>query len=167
MLAQERDELVVRGRVDDRVLGEPAQVAGHRAPVGLVGEQELAERGRVRVAGDEGGFYAAYQYSGGESWKATASYHRPRSVCPFREVGRQPIRVSTAMAMTARTLVQRYLMGKFPASRAELMDRARRQGADQGVVVLVGRLPEGRFESAVDVEHALGHERRDERRDRR
>jgi hypothetical protein len=60
--------------------------------------------------------------------------------------------------MTARTLVQKYLMGEFPASRDELVDRARRQGADQGVVTLVRHLPGERFESAVDVEHALGHE---------
>jgi hypothetical protein len=62
------------------------------------------------------------------------------------------------MAMTARTLVQRYLMGGFPASRGELVDRARQQGADQGVIALVRQLPEERFESAADVERALGHE---------
>jgi Protein of unknown function (DUF2795) len=62
------------------------------------------------------------------------------------------------MAMTARTLVQRYLMGGFPASRGELVDRARRQGADQGVIALIRQLPGERFESAADVERALGHE---------
>jgi hypothetical protein len=61
-------------------------------------------------------------------------------------------------AMTARTLVQKYLIGKFPASRDELVDRARRQGADQGVLALVRQLPGERFESAAEVEHGLGHE---------
>ena len=62
------------------------------------------------------------------------------------------------MAMTARTLVQKYLIGKFPASRDELVDRARRQGADQGIVALVRQLPGERFESAAEVVRALGHE---------
>jgi hypothetical protein len=66
------------------------------------------------------------------------------------------------MAMTARTLVQKYLIGKFPASRDELVDRARRQGADQRLVSLVRHLEEERFESAADVERALGHEHRAE-----
>jgi uncharacterized protein with PIN domain len=60
--------------------------------------------------------------------------------------------------MTARTLVQKYLMGTYPASRDELVDRAQREGADQGVVALVRHLPGERYESAVDVERALGHE---------
>jgi hypothetical protein len=63
------------------------------------------------------------------------------------------------MVMTARTLVQKYLSGTFPASRDELVARAQRQGADQGVVGVVRRLPDERFESAAAVEHALGHER--------
>jgi Protein of unknown function (DUF2795) len=67
-------------------------------------------------------------------------------------------RVFTVMAMTARTLVQKYLIGKFPASRDELVDRARRQGADQGIVSLVRQLPGERFESAAEVVRALGHE---------
>jgi Protein of unknown function (DUF2795) len=67
-------------------------------------------------------------------------------------------RVFTVMAMTARTLVQKYLIGKFPASRDELVDRARRQGADQGIVSLVRQLPGERFESAGEVVRALGHE---------
>jgi hypothetical protein len=62
------------------------------------------------------------------------------------------------MAMTARTLVQKYLIGTFPASRDELVDRARRQGADQGIVSLVRQLPGERFESAAEVVRALGHE---------
>jgi hypothetical protein len=66
--------------------------------------------------------------------------------------------VFTVMAMTARTLVQKYLIGKFPASRDELVDRARRQGADQGIVSLVRQLPGERFESAGEVVRALGHE---------
>ena len=66
--------------------------------------------------------------------------------------------VFTVMAMTARTLVQKYLIGTFPASRDELVDRARRQGADQGIVSLVRQLPGERFESAGEVVRALGHE---------
>ena len=66
------------------------------------------------------------------------------------------------MAMTARTLVQKYLMGTFPATRDELVGRAQGQGADRGLVALIGHLEEERFESAADVERALGREHRGE-----
>jgi uncharacterized protein DUF2795 len=61
------------------------------------------------------------------------------------------------MAMTAKTVVQKYLIGTYPATRDELVERAKRQGADAGIVGLVRRLREERFESACDVERALGH----------
>ncbi|MCH6169960.1 DUF2795 domain-containing protein [Pseudonocardia alaniniphila] len=60
--------------------------------------------------------------------------------------------------MTASTVVQKYLMGDYPASRDELVDRARRQGADQAIVSLVRNLQVERFTSAADVERALGEE---------
>ncbi|WP_433298729.1 DUF2795 domain-containing protein [Pseudonocardia sp. CA-142604] len=60
--------------------------------------------------------------------------------------------------MTASTVVQKYLMGDYPASRHELVDRARRQGADQAIVSLVRNLQNERFTSAADVERALGEE---------
>ncbi|MFD1515920.1 DUF2795 domain-containing protein [Pseudonocardia yunnanensis] len=60
--------------------------------------------------------------------------------------------------MTASTVVQKYLMGEYPASRDELVDRARRQGADQAIVSLVRNLQNEHFTSAADVERALGEE---------
>jgi hypothetical protein len=60
------------------------------------------------------------------------------------------------MAMTARTVVQKYLMGEYPTSRDELVARAQRQGADQGVVSLVRNLQDDRYDSPVVVERALG-----------
>jgi len=60
--------------------------------------------------------------------------------------------------MTASTVVQKYLMGEYPRSRDELVDRARRQGADQVVVSLVRNLPNEQFTAAADVERALGEE---------
>jgi Protein of unknown function (DUF2795) len=71
-------------------------------------------------------------------------------------------RVFSVMAMTARTLVLKYLIGRFPATRDELVDRAQRQGADQRVVALVRHLDGERFESAADLVRALGHEHRAE-----
>jgi Protein of unknown function (DUF2795) len=62
------------------------------------------------------------------------------------------------MAMTASTVVQKYLMGEYPASRDELVDRARWQGADQAIVSLVRNLQDEQFTSAADVERALGEE---------
>jgi hypothetical protein len=59
------------------------------------------------------------------------------------------------MAMTAKTVVQKYLMGDFPTTRDDLLVRAERQGADHVVLGLVRRLRNERFESAVAVEHAL------------
>jgi hypothetical protein len=63
------------------------------------------------------------------------------------------------MAMTAKTVVLKYLMGKYPTSRDELVERAARQGADSNIISLVRRLPDKRYESSVDVEHALGEDR--------
>jgi hypothetical protein len=62
------------------------------------------------------------------------------------------------MAMTASTLVQKYLMGEYPTSRNELVDRAQRQGAEHGVVSLVRNLQDERFESPLAVERALGED---------
>jgi hypothetical protein len=70
----------------------------------------------------------------------------------------RPTGYGSAMAMTAKTVVQKYLIGRYPATRDELIERARSQGADAGVVGLVRQLREERFESAHDVERALGHE---------
>ncbi len=41
------------GTTDDGVFGEAAKVPDHRPPVGLVGEQQFAQRGRVKVAGED------------------------------------------------------------------------------------------------------------------
>jgi hypothetical protein len=58
-----------------------------------------------------------------------------------------------------RTVVEKYLTGDFPTSGAALVDRAQRQGADQGVVSLVRNLQDEQFESPVGVGRALGEER--------
>lgn len=59
------------------------------------------------------------------------------------------------MAMTSSTVVQKYLIGEFPASREQLVARAVRQGADEGVVNLIRTLQGERFDSATSVEQAL------------
>jgi hypothetical protein len=59
------------------------------------------------------------------------------------------------MAMTARTIVQKFLMGGYPASRDDLMGRAQIQGADPVVLGLIRNLRDGPFESPIDVVHAL------------
>jgi Protein of unknown function (DUF2795) len=59
------------------------------------------------------------------------------------------------MAMTARTIVQKFLTGGYPAGRDELVGRAQIQGADPVVLNLIRNLRDGPFESPIDVVHAL------------
>jgi hypothetical protein len=63
--------------------------------------------------------------------------------------------VLDGMAMTARTIVQRFLIGDYPASRDELVERAERQGADQLVLGLIRSLPDRPYEAPIAVVHAL------------
>jgi hypothetical protein len=65
------------------------------------------------------------------------------------------MRVRANMAMTAKTVVQKFLIGDYPASRDELVERARSQGADMHVLGLVRALQTERFASAQEVERAL------------
>lgn len=58
--------------------------------------------------------------------------------------------------MTASTLVQKYLIGDYPASRDELVTRARSQGADEQSVAVIRNLRDGRFDSAAAVVDAIG-----------
>ena len=60
------------------------------------------------------------------------------------------------MSITATTLVQKFLIGDYPATKDELVARAQAQGADQQVLAAVTNLPDGRFGSASAVAHELG-----------
>lgn len=60
------------------------------------------------------------------------------------------------MAMTARTIVQKFLIGNYPASRDDLVDRAEQQGANQLVLGLIHNLPDRSYETPRAVLHALG-----------
>jgi hypothetical protein len=59
------------------------------------------------------------------------------------------------MAKTARTIVHKFLVGKYPASRDDLVERAERQGADPVVLGLIRSLPHGPYEAPLAVVHAL------------
>jgi hypothetical protein len=53
--------------------------------------------------------------------------------------------------------LQRYLKGvDYPASRDDLVRRAREHGASDDVIEALERLPATRFESPSDVSQALG-----------
>ena len=60
------------------------------------------------------------------------------------------------MAMTATTLVQRYLIGDYPATRDELVARARSQGADEQSLAVIRNLRHEQFDSATAVIEAVG-----------
>jgi hypothetical protein len=61
------------------------------------------------------------------------------------------------MATTAGTLVLKYLIGDYPASRDELVARAIEQGADQAVLGAVRHLPDIVYDSPSAVRWALEH----------
>jgi hypothetical protein len=53
--------------------------------------------------------------------------------------------------------LQKYLSGiDYPASKRDLVDRARRQGADENVVRTLEGLPREEFNSPNDVSEAVG-----------
>ncbi len=52
--------------------------------------------------------------------------------------------------------VERYLRNaNYPADKRDLMDYARRQNAPEDVVKALDRLPEQRFNSAMDVSNSM------------
>lgn len=54
--------------------------------------------------------------------------------------------------------VQRYLDGvEYPASKQDLMESARTEGADDSVIQALDSLPDQQFNSPVDVSQALGN----------
>ncbi len=53
--------------------------------------------------------------------------------------------------------LQKFLSGvDYPARKQDLVDRARRQGADDNVVQTLERLPRDEFNSPNDVSEAFG-----------
>jgi hypothetical protein len=53
--------------------------------------------------------------------------------------------------------LQKFLSGvDYPASKSELLDAARSEGADQNAVTTLERLPEQDFNSPNDVSEAVG-----------
>jgi hypothetical protein len=61
------------------------------------------------------------------------------------------------MAKVNPIQVQKYLSGiDYPASKQEIVDRARSQGADQDVVQTLQQMPGDNFNSPNDVSAAIG-----------
>jgi hypothetical protein len=61
------------------------------------------------------------------------------------------------MAVDNPIQLQRFLSGvDYPARKQDLVDRARRQGADDNVVQTLERLPRDEFNSPNDVSEAFG-----------
>lgn len=53
--------------------------------------------------------------------------------------------------------VQKYLSGMhYPASKDEIVDHAKSQGADEKVIQILERLPDDDFETPADVSQAIG-----------
>lgn len=61
------------------------------------------------------------------------------------------------MATTANTIVLQFLTGPFPATREQLVERAREQGAGPQAQAVVEHLPPGDYDSPTAVREALGH----------
>lgn len=55
------------------------------------------------------------------------------------------------------TDVTRHLKGiDFPAGKEDLVKHAKQQGADESVVDLIGKMPDGRYETMADVMKGVG-----------
>jgi hypothetical protein len=53
--------------------------------------------------------------------------------------------------------IQKYLRGvDYPASKEDLIKHAEREGADQSVLSMLERLPDGRYQTPADVSEAIG-----------
>ncbi len=53
--------------------------------------------------------------------------------------------------------VQKFLKGvDYPASKQQLIDKAKQEGADQNVIETLSRMPMDRFNSPNDVAEAIG-----------
>lgn len=53
--------------------------------------------------------------------------------------------------------VQKFLRGaSYPAAKDELINHARKAGADEGLLSILERLPGERFETPADVSEAIG-----------
>ena len=54
--------------------------------------------------------------------------------------------------------LQKYLKGiDYPASKQDLIDRAKEEGADDNVLSTLERLPDDDFETPADVSKAVGN----------
>ena len=52
--------------------------------------------------------------------------------------------------------VRKYLHGlEYPAERQEIIDKAEEEGADDDILHLLQKLPDGEYESAVEVASAV------------
>ena len=61
------------------------------------------------------------------------------------------------MATVNPVQVQKYLKGvDYPASKNDLLNQARAEGADQDVLATLERLPDETFQSPADVSEAIG-----------
>lgn len=53
--------------------------------------------------------------------------------------------------------IQKYLAGlRYPAAKAEVLERARQRGADEGILAVLERLPERAWDSPVALSRDVG-----------
>ncbi len=68
------------------------------------------------------------------------------------------------MEEMSSTDVERYVRGaNFPANKNEIVDYARRQNAPDNVIKALDKLPDQRFNSAMDVSNRMSEESRSSR----
>ena len=61
------------------------------------------------------------------------------------------------MATVNPIQVQKYLSGmNYPASKQDLIDKAKQEGADENLLSTLERMPDETFETPADVSQAIG-----------
>lgn len=61
------------------------------------------------------------------------------------------------MAAVNPIQVQKYLSGmNYPASKQDLIDKAKQEGADENLLSTLERMPDENFETPADVSQAIG-----------
>lgn len=67
------------------------------------------------------------------------------------------VKFESIAATKSPTMVTQNLKGiKFPATKAQLLERVKANNAPQGVIDNVNKLPEGDYVQMIDVTHNLG-----------
>ena len=67
------------------------------------------------------------------------------------------VKFESIAAEKAPTMVTQSLKGiKFPATKNDLLDRAKANNAPEGVIHNIEKLPEGNYQQMIDVTHNFG-----------